>query len=99
LEYGVIGFVLFFGIIFWALFLSGKQIASPRALEREHALLIPVGVALLNFVVIKGVFAQQDNQPLIFMLLGMLAALLWRIKVEPQEKPFSARGKIPTTQD
>jgi hypothetical protein len=94
LEYGIIGFALFFGMIFWALFLSGKQIMSPHPLDREHALIIPVGIALLNFVVIKGVFAQQDNQPIIFMLLGMLAALLWRIKTQSRAEIDPQASKL-----
>jgi len=80
LEYGVIGFVIYYGLIFFALYLAGKRAVSPEPLQGENALLIPIGIVLANFIVIKSVFAQSDNHPIIFMVLGMLAALLYRFK-------------------
>lgn len=80
LEYGVVGFVFYYGVILVALYLAGKRSIHPTPLEGETALLIPVGIALANFVVIKSVFAQQDNHPIIFMVLGMLVALLYRFR-------------------
>ena len=82
LEYGVLGFLIYFGMIFVAIYFAGKHCLSPDPLEDEYALLIPASVALVNFVVIKSVFSQQDNHPIIFMLLGMVAALIWRIRNE-----------------
>ncbi len=78
LEYGILGFLIYFGMILTAIYFAGKRSLSPAPLEDEYALLIPASVALVNFVVIKSVFSQQDNHPIIFMLLGMVAALLWR---------------------
>ncbi len=80
LEYGVIGFVIYYGMIFFAFYLAGKRAISPEPLEGENALLIPIGIALANFIVIKSVFAQSDNHPIIFMILGMLVALLYRFQ-------------------
>jgi hypothetical protein len=78
LEYGVIGFIVYYGMIFFALYLAGMRAISPEPLKGETALLIPIGIALANFIVIKSVFAQSDNHPIIFMVLGMLVALLYR---------------------
>lgn len=80
LEYGVIGFIIYYGVMFFALYLAGKQSISPKAMDGENAIIIPIAVALANFIIIKSVFAQQDNHPIIFMILGMLVALLWRIQ-------------------
>lgn len=78
LEFGVIGFIVYYGLMFFALYLAGQRTVSTEPLNGESALLIPIGVALANFIVIKSVFAQTDNHPIIFMILGMLAALLYR---------------------
>ncbi|MBN9544677.1 MAG: O-antigen ligase family protein [Alphaproteobacteria bacterium] len=78
LEYGIVGFVIYYGLIFFALYLAGKRAISPEPLRGENALLIPIGIALANFIVIKSVFAQSDNHPIVFMILGMLVALLYR---------------------
>jgi hypothetical protein len=40
----------------------------------------------MNFFVIKSVFSQQDNHPLVFMMLGMVVALVWRIQ---QQRPVA----------
>jgi hypothetical protein len=82
LEYGIIGFVIYYGMFVFALYLVGKKTLSPKPLEGEASLLIPVGIALANFLVIKSVFAQSDNHPIIFMVLGMLVALLWRYRTQ-----------------
>jgi len=42
--------------------------------------MIPAGIALVNFFVIKSVFAQSDNHAIVFMILGMVVALLWRLR-------------------
>jgi hypothetical protein len=65
-------------MMFFALYLAGRRTVSTEPLNGESALLIPIGLALANFIVIKSVFAQTDNHPIIFMILGMLAALLYR---------------------
>lgn len=80
LEYGLLGFLIYFGMILTVIYFAGKRCLSPDPLENEHALLIPASVALVNFVVIKSVFSQQDNHPIIFMLLGMIAVLIWRTR-------------------
>ena len=90
LEYGVIGFLVYYGMILFALYAAGRAALSPQPLKGENSLLIPISVTLLNFIVIKSVFSQQDNHPLIFMVLGMLAALLWRIRNNSESTPQAA---------
>jgi hypothetical protein len=43
--------------------------------NRDRAFLIPLSLSLFNFVMIKAVFSQQDNRPLIFMMLGAVVAI------------------------
>jgi len=88
LEYGVFGFLVYYGMILLGLYEAGRHSLSSRPLNNESSLLIPIAVTLLNFVVIKSVFAQQDNHSIIFMVLGMLVALIWRSK--NQQKSESA---------
>lgn len=82
LEYGILGFLIYFGTLLVAIYFAGKRSLSSGPLEGEYALLIPASVTLLNFVVIKSVYSQQDNHPIVFMVLGMIAALLWRVQKE-----------------
>lgn len=77
LEYGVIGFVVYYGLIVSAILYSGRNAFDPTS-ERELTFLVPICVTLTNFFIIKSVFSQQDNHPLIFMLLGMIVALVYR---------------------
>jgi len=80
LEYGIIGFIVYYGMFLFAIYLAAKPSISSARLEGEHALLIPAGIALVNFFVIKSVFAQSDNHAIVFMILGMVVALLWRLR-------------------
>ena len=77
LEYGVVGFLIYYGIVISAIIYSGRAAISPR-LDPELTLLAPLCITMANFLVIKSVFSQQDNHPIIFMALGMIAALVYR---------------------
>jgi hypothetical protein len=91
LEYGIVGFIVYFGIFAIAAFLSTKTALSSIELKEENALLIPAGVSLLNFIVIKSVFAQSDNHAVVFMILGMIVALLFRVRGVPKINVGHAR--------
>jgi hypothetical protein len=80
LEYGVIGFVVFYGILALGMFYGYKGVMTGSRRWREQAFLIPLSIAIANFLVIKSVFSQQDNHALIFMMLGMIVALCSRVK-------------------
>jgi hypothetical protein len=77
LEYGVVGFIIFYGTIIAAIIyaLRGR---FQNLEDSEISLLVPAAIALVNFVIVKAVFSQQDNHPLVFMLMGMVCALVWR---------------------
>lgn len=76
LEYGVIGFVVYYGMLVASTYYAAKYaVRSPKG---ELSYFMPAAIALANFIVIKSVFSQQDNHPLIFMLMGIVTAMVYR---------------------
>ncbi len=98
LDYGIVGFVLFYGSLAcaafyalrWALF-SDATVVDPK--EREEIdYIFPIGVMLTQFYVIKTVLSQEENHTILFMMFGGLLALFGRYKTalashRPSEKP------------
>ena len=93
LDFGFIGFVLYFGTLAYAIYAAGRN-ALHAPPDRDFELLAPIAIALTNFLVVKSVFAQQDNHTIVFVLLGAVAALIYRIKqgaaVSPDAQAASA---------
>ncbi|HEY9236149.1 MAG TPA: O-antigen ligase family protein [Phenylobacterium sp.] len=82
LDYGIMGMVAFYGMLIATIYYTGKYAISILPKSNDVALLMPLSVALVNFLVIKSVFSQQDNHPIIFMMIGMAAALVYRARAE-----------------
>ena len=82
IEYGVIGFILYYGFFITSIIYATRYTLKYTGPIREYSFLIPLSIALSNFFVVKSVFSQQDNHPIIFMYLGMMVALAARIKSE-----------------
>lgn len=80
LEYGVLGFLVYAGIFFGALFYGVKYLFEAKM--PEHYLIIPMMILISVFIVVKSVFAQQENHPIVFLVLGALCAMCWRIRQE-----------------
>lgn len=95
LEFGVVGFVAFYGMILGAIYHGGLALLKTR--EREALLLAPIIVALTNFFIIKSIFSQLENHPIVFMMLGMVAALVYRVRQETGEVPAAAQRRAVAT--
>lgn len=76
LEYGVIGFLIYFGL--FALTAGYAIRGGVRAKTGESKLLLPLGISLCVFLVTKSVYAQEPNHPIAFMMLGAVCALAYR---------------------
>jgi hypothetical protein len=81
LEYGVIGFVVYYSLIAYAIFKSARYGLNSYSNDAEQAYLTPIAISLFSFLVVKSVFSQQDNHPLIFMMLGAIVAITGRSTV------------------
>ncbi len=44
--------------------------------NEDRSFILPITVSLMVFVIIKSVFSQQENHPVVFMMLGALVALV-----------------------
>lgn len=75
LEYGVVGFVVYFGMFAIAIYEGGRRAFAAASADEDRSFLLPITVSLISFIVIKSVFSQQDNHPVVFMMLGALMAL------------------------
>lgn len=78
LDTGVIGLIAYFGMFIVAIYAGGM--ATQLARDQETLLLMPLVVALANFLVIKTILSQADNHPLVFVMLGATVALVYRVK-------------------
>jgi len=86
LDYGVIGFVAFYGMFIVAVVQSGKlAIENP---DDRASMLMPIAATFFSFMVIKTVLSQEQNHSFIFMLLGMFVALRYSIVHDAAAKPL-----------
>jgi hypothetical protein len=92
LEFGFLGFVVYFGMFLWAAAQCAIASTLYRGKDREMELLKPLAIAVINFFIIKSVFSEVFNHAVIFMMLGMIVALLSRIS---QEKAVEATPATP----
>ncbi|MFM6854892.1 MAG: O-antigen ligase family protein, partial [Sphingopyxis sp.] len=76
LEFGILGFLVYFGMILAGIVQGAYQCLISGG--TRMGLLAPAAIALMNFVIIKSVLSQQENHPAMFMILGMVVALIWR---------------------
>lgn len=77
LEVGIVGFILYYGVFLVAIW-QGTKALLPEGGSKETELLAPAVIMLVEFVIIKAVFSQQENHPLFFAGLGMAVALTYR---------------------
>ena len=63
LDYGVLGFITFFSFFFVAIYKGAITLLRHTPRDRELTLIMPVTVALINFVVVKSVFSQPRQSP------------------------------------
>jgi hypothetical protein len=85
LEYGVIGFLIYYALLIAAGFSAAKRLYGGGPVDREQMLLMPIAVALTIFIVSKSVFSQESNHPLVFMLIAMVLGLLARDRASLQK--------------
>src|SRR6185312_11435109 len=76
LEYGVLGFIIYYSMVAFSIYHSGRRVFETRPdLPEPNPLFAPLAIAMTNFLVIKSVFSQQDNHPVVYMMLGAVVAL------------------------
>ena len=84
LDYGILGFLVYYSTIILVIVFAARYglVAQPK--DRERTFLIPVGIALTAFFIIKSIFSQTENHTLQYQMMGMVAALIYRIKTQPE---------------
>ncbi len=87
LDYGIMGFLFYYGMILLVIGHSAKNALTITPRDRDQTFLVPIAISLTSFFVIKSIFSQTENHPVAFMMLGMAAALIFRLK---QEKSATA---------
>jgi hypothetical protein len=73
LDYGILGIMLYFATFIVAIRYAWTGIKDERQILASYS--VPISIALLSFIVIKAVFSQPDNHPMVYMILGMLSAV------------------------
>jgi O-antigen ligase len=90
LEFGVLGLAAFVAFIGLSMYLSAKHVLTSKLPSSDNRFYLAIFQSLLAFFVIKSVFSQQDNHPIIFMIVGLLLALLSQ---EPDIREAIARRR------
>lgn len=78
LDFGVHGFLVYFSIYLFCIGYAAKAILTAKQDSPYLRALVPCIVAMSFFFISKSVLSQQSNHPLAFLILGMVAGLLWR---------------------
>lgn len=84
LDYGVLGFLLFYGMLVAALAMTFRlalNIAGqPAEDRREASFALPLCAMIAAFFMIKTVLSQEENHSLIFMVYGAVIVLAHRAR-------------------
>ncbi len=84
MDYGFLGAFLWYGIFVVGIFEAVRCCLSRETADKPEArLLAPLAVSLTGLLILKWVHGQDGNHPIFFMMLGMIAALIYRLR-QPQ---------------
>lgn len=86
LDYGILGFILFYGMFVIAV-ISGFRVIISGTKDRELAMLVPLTISLIVYFIIKSIYAGVENQPTVYMMLGAVAALVYRARRDERGAP------------
>ena len=90
LDYGVLGVLFWYGVFIIAILFAFWYSISARYSDRkESRLLAPLAVTLVAFLIIKWVHGQDENHAVYFMMLGMISALILKLRTSSRH-PASA---------
>ena len=78
LDFGILGFLAYVGMLFTGIGYAARTVMDDRSDDGEILYLIPISIALFTWFVVKLVCAEDGNNPIIFMFLGMITALTYR---------------------
>lgn len=78
LEYGVLGFVIFYVMFGLGVWNAAKSVV--HHFDENTGFIIPLAIAMTNFIIIKSIFSQQENHPLVFAMLGATVGLCYLIR-------------------
>jgi len=80
LDYGVLGFIVYYGLILYSSFAAGRRALTNDSNDRDTQFLAAAAISLAAFFVIKYVYSEPNNHPFFFMVMGMVPALAWRLR-------------------
>lgn len=92
LDYGILGFILGYGIFVVSIFYALKFILLRENDNTELSLVFPLCISLFNFIIIKMIFAQEENHPIVYMMVGIVAGLVYQARsVAPHQRLAPSR--------
>lgn len=88
LDYGMIGFGLFYGMILLAIHRNFMIAVRDQGEDNNRALAIMT--ILVSFIIGKTVLSEEDNHSVLFILLGITMALMWKEEQKARLKAGTA---------
>ena len=91
LDFGILGFALYFGMVLRAIFIGGKLVYD-HPTHSESRMVIPFVVSLVAYVVVKGVLSQESNNAYIHMMLAGCLAMVATVRTDAKAKLAQANA-------
>lgn len=89
LDYGVLGGIAYFGLIVTGILAAVRLGLKEDNPKRSFAMAL--GAALIIYLIVRLVLSQEDNQPLLFLLLGMTCAESYKYQKRSKEGPGASQ--------
>ena len=81
LDWGVAGLIyIYIGMLVLVAWAAVRYSWARGMRTREHTFLVPASIFMIEFIVIKSIFSQTHNHKLQFIVMGMIAALICRVR-------------------
>jgi hypothetical protein len=95
MDYGIVGFIAYFSVFVISALHGVRYSLIIDEEDHDIAFLLPLTVAVIAFLAMKTFFAQDDNNPVVFMMVGIMVGLVHRLKVRARATETSpATGSV-----
>src|SRR3546814_14679481 len=89
LDYGVLGFIAFYGMILYAIYVCVRIYLTVR--DEKATIAAPLAMALGIHFLIQAVLSQPQNQPVLYIFVGVALALTYRFAAQ-RRPPHTKRS-------